>query len=170
MPLICSSLLRIESPISNLQSTIYNHQYPHSFPRSVSKNEACPRLPIRAFFPGYPEEAKEIPNTELRIPNTDHRITNLPTPDYLIPIYLFPPNPWYTTRRAPLGANVSGNCFDHYRSMPDGNQIGLFCCQTPRFRKEAPLQTGNGISPAQHSRGAGGTESSKRFPSIQTGN
>ena len=54
---------------------------------------------------------------------------------------------WYTAPRAPLvslGATVSGNCFDHYRSMPDGNQIGLFCCQTPRFRKEAPLPAGNG--------------------------
>jgi hypothetical protein len=45
---------------------------------------------------------------------------------------------WYTTRRAPNGADVSGNCFDHYRSMPDGNQVGFFCCQTRRFRKEAP--------------------------------
>ena len=60
---------------------------------------------------------------------------------------------WYTAPRAPLvslGATVSGNCFDHYRSMPDGNQIGLFCCQTPRFRKEAPLPAGNGKGGRSH--------------------
>ena len=38
-----------------------------------------------------------------------------------IPNFPFPPKPWYTTRRAPTGADVSGNCFDHYQSMPEGN-------------------------------------------------
>jgi hypothetical protein len=63
---------------------------------------------------------------------------------------------WYTAPRAPLvslGATVSGNCFDHYRSMPDGNQIGLFYCQARRFRKEAPAAS------RQWDRG---TESSKQ--------
>ena len=71
-----------------------------------------------------------FPGNEYPILNPESKIKN---PQF--------PNPWYTTRRAPLvslGADVSGNCFDHYRSMPDGNQIGLFYCQAPRFRKEAP--------------------------------
>ena len=90
-------------------------------------------------------------------------------PDYLIPKYLFPLESWYTAPRAPIGADVSGNCFDHYRSMPDGNQLGLFCCQTPRFRKEARTASrqwdGSRRSPARD----WGTESSKRCPSSRIG-
>jgi hypothetical protein len=63
---------------------------------------------------------------------------------------------WYTTRRAPTGADVSGNCFDRYRSMPDGNQVGLFCCRTRRFRKEAPAASWQWEYPVGSLRGAGG--------------
>jgi hypothetical protein len=76
-----------------------------------------PKFPIPIFVPPFVSRK--------RIPNPQSKILN---PQF--------PNSWYTTPRAPIGADVSGNCFDHYRSMPDGNQVGLFCCQTRRFRKE----------------------------------
>jgi hypothetical protein len=120
---------------------------PYSFRAKCEKSDFnSPRSPIHhsvfiiPLFPTY--SFLFVPQN--RIPNPQSKIRN---PQFS--------NLWYTTRRAPLvslvslGATVSGNCFDHYRSMPDGNQIGLFYCQTPRFRKEAPLPAGNGITPAR---------------------
>jgi hypothetical protein len=69
--------------------------------------------------------------------------------------YLQSPNPHSMVYYAPRSnrSDVSGNCFDYYRSMPDGNQIGLFYCQARRFRKEAP---------AANRQWDRGTESSKQ--------
>jgi len=86
-------------------------------------------------------------------------------PDHLLSDYLFSLESWYTAPRAPLGATVSGNCFDHYRSMPDGNQLGLFCCQTRRFRKEAPAASRQWDASRGNAPRGRGTESSKRCPS-----
>jgi hypothetical protein len=50
--------------------------------------------------------------------------------------------------------------------MPDGNQIGLFCCQTRCFRKDVAAASWQwDVFRGVFSRGERGTESSKRFPS-----